>query len=500
MSSAIAPSPSPVNTTSVWHRRLLTLLLLTVSIWIAIAACTNTALPHDMAEQFVWAQTWQWGYPKHPPLPTWLFKLFLAFLPVAPWSLYAVSAFCISATGWLTYLLAKELSDIQAATCALALWTLQQPFSWRAWMFNHNSVMVLCVALVAFALVKALKTSQLRWWLLVALASGLSMLTKFQAALPLCGLLWVLVRTGAWRQNQVKLGMALTLIVTAVMLVPYFWWVFHGHADSLEYAKHQLGEGKEGHGDRVLLFLTVNLRMLMLVLLVLLGWFVYALREVGMTDKPERLTTEAKAWIEGLFVIPLLGVIAVGSTGGSTVPGHWGVQTFQFVSLALMLAFRSTLSRVPVVGGILPVLGLHAFGMLIALSPAMPHLHAKGTVQGYPAKVLTQRIQADWQAATNCPLRYAAAPFFEGGQIAAMVPGFPAVFEDADLSKSPWIDTRDMARAGYVVLTHSPLDLPPDAVHNEAMFLRASMQAPEIGDAYWAIVLPTSPCQTGHQR
>lgn len=499
MANLKAPDRSPLTNSGTCSTLLPLGLILTVFVWVAIAAVKNTALPHDMAEQFVWAQTWQWGYPKHPPLPTWLFKLVLTVLPVSPYALYALSAICISLTGVLTYLLAFELSGSRVASvCALALWTLQQPFSWRAWMFNHNSAMVLCVALTAFALAKALKTSRWPWWGLVAVAAGLSMLTKLQSALPLFGLLWVIFRTGQWRKPQVRHGVAITLAVAALMITPYFWWLFHGHADSIAYARHQLGAGNNGQSDRLLLFLLVNLRMLALVLIVLLGWCIHAMRERDAAEHPVPPAVEGKAWAEGLFLIPLLGVVAVGLSGGATVPGHWGVQTFQFVSVALMLWFHSQLSRQTLRTVAIPLVSLHVISMLVACSPYMDKLHAKGTVQGYPAQELVDRVLADWHASTACPLRYVVAPFFVGGQIAAMAPGFPAIFEDGDLSKSPWIDTEDMRRKGYVVVSSRPDGLPDTAQHTPSMSLFPPRAQHEIGPVFWAVVLPAEPCKPAH--
>lgn len=472
------------------------LLLLTVPIWVAIAWHANTALPHDMAEQFVWAQSWQWGYPKHPPLPTWLFKLVLEVLPVSPGALYALAALCITLTGCLTYLLTAELTDRRVALCALGLWSLQQPFSWRAWMFNHNSVLVLCIALAAWCLVRALKSGAMWWWLGVGVSSGLAMLTKFQAGLPLLGMLWALARLGALRQVRVQQGVLLAVLVSALVMLPYAWWVLHGHMDTFDYARHQLGEGQADQGGRLALFLLVNLRMLSLTLLVLLFW---VLRAMSAADANEGRTTLADAplrpWIEGLFIIPLIGVCLVGLSGGATVPGHWGVQTFQFVSVGLVLMFAGAIEATPPRLALMPVLACHLIAMLVAVSPAMAHLHANGTVQGYPARELARRINEDWRAKSTCPLRYVVAPFFEGGQLAAMVPGFPAIFEDGDLKKTPWIDPADLARKGHVVLAHERSALPAGAVTGERMALYPPEPLREMRPVFWAIVPPKVACQ-----
>ena len=46
--------------------------LVSVAVWALWAAIFNQAQFGDNIEQFNWSQSLQWGYSKHPPLPTWL--------------------------------------------------------------------------------------------------------------------------------------------------------------------------------------------------------------------------------------------------------------------------------------------------------------------------------------------------------------------------------------------------------------------------------------------
>ena len=53
-------------------RVLLTLSCVTTWIWIFFATLLNESQLNDSLEQFIWAQSFEWGYWKHPPLSTWL--------------------------------------------------------------------------------------------------------------------------------------------------------------------------------------------------------------------------------------------------------------------------------------------------------------------------------------------------------------------------------------------------------------------------------------------
>jgi hypothetical protein len=47
-----------------------------VASWTLLLLWAVGEVPVDSAEQMAWVRSLQWGYHKHPPLPTWL---------IAPW-------------------------------------------------------------------------------------------------------------------------------------------------------------------------------------------------------------------------------------------------------------------------------------------------------------------------------------------------------------------------------------------------------------------------------
>ena len=41
-------------------------------VWVLLYALTTLSPPVDNVEQLVWLRSMEWGYFKHPPLPTWI--------------------------------------------------------------------------------------------------------------------------------------------------------------------------------------------------------------------------------------------------------------------------------------------------------------------------------------------------------------------------------------------------------------------------------------------
>ena len=56
-----------------------------VLLWALVAWGFNTAQYGDHFEQFGWAQSLEWGYHKHPPLPTWLLGMAVRVFGQHPW-------------------------------------------------------------------------------------------------------------------------------------------------------------------------------------------------------------------------------------------------------------------------------------------------------------------------------------------------------------------------------------------------------------------------------
>ena len=134
-------------------------VVVALALWIGSAAYTNTALFPDVTEQFIWSKSLEWGYYKHPPLTTWIFAAVIGSIGSHIWVPGLLSGFCLAATGWLTWAIAGRVLGRRAAFYCLLLWSLQQPFSLRAYIYNHNVPLVLFSALTVWTLVAVVALS-----------------------------------------------------------------------------------------------------------------------------------------------------------------------------------------------------------------------------------------------------------------------------------------------------------------------------------------------------
>jgi hypothetical protein len=452
----------------------------------------------DHFEQFVWAHGVEWGYHKHPPLPTWMLAGTIAAF--GPWSGWAVvlASLCSLGTGFFTYRIARELLGHPAAVLALIFWGLQQPFSSRAHLFNHNTVMMLMVSATAWCLLKTLKSpTLLRWWAATGVLAGLAMLAKYQAAIPLAGLVVAAWLSGELRSRPCRVGLSITALLAVSVFAPHVAWVLEHDLTTLAYAAQ---EGRSSsaleRAWNVATFLAQQLRLLLPALL-FAGLLVVLPRTAsgGPTDEPGPDAKRRRAWLLGLVGFPLFVTVLTGPVLGVALQNHWGYQALQFASL--WLSWRMGRKGLPAHPGwlALPIL-LHAVFIGLAFSPSMMDRGSRKDAS-YPAQKLADAVRHDWQDDTSCPLSYVVGPTFEAGIVSVYNGGTAAVLEDGAYLKSPWIDRTRLRQMGAVHLAASPSDLPSHGVTRTGYLdVRSASPAPR-DRVYWAIVPPETCLQDG---
>jgi len=465
-----------------------------IAMWAIVGTAFSSAQWGDHLEQFIWAHSVQWGYHKHPPLPTWLLAAAIELFGPSVESARALAVLCVLGTGLFTYLLARELFDRQVASLTVLFWGLQHPFSYRCDLFNHNTVLMLTISGVAWCSLRAIRTPcSVRWWLAVGSLTGLSLLAKYQAVVPLLGVLLALWLSGELRSATVRLGVVLAMAVAMIIITPHIGWVVQHHLSTLEYATQQ------GHslawlerGVSVVEFVAQQLRFLLPALL--LGILVhYASRweDPVAHVEPAPLVGRQRAWLLGLVAFPFFATLLTAPLIGLRLQNHWGYQALQFVGLFFAWRLRDYLDTAKATWLVL-AFAVHGAFMALALqsagsAPLLSHAGRQDAL--YPAQQLADAVRRDWQDDTSCPLAIVVGPQFEAGLVSVYNGGTAAVLEDGDFAKSPWISRAELERSGAVYLAAELADLPSHRVTRIGS-LDVSVAFTAATQVYWAIVPP----------
>jgi 4-amino-4-deoxy-L-arabinose transferase-like glycosyltransferase len=466
-----------------------------IALWVIVPACRNSAQWGDNFEQFVWAHSLDWGYYKHPPLPTWLMGGLIALAGPSRYWAYLLAGLCNVGTAFFTLRIAQRLLGMRLAGLALLFWGLQQAFSARAQLYNHNTVLMLMTSATAWCALRATCSESMRWWFAAGVGAGGAMLSKYQALVPLGGLLVALMLCGDLLRVEVRRGVTLAGIVALMVFAPHAIWMVRHDFTTLRYAAQ---EGRPldwaGRGLSVASFLAQQVRLLLpaLALALLLAWLPGLRRHDGGPHHDlQELSHWRRAWLVGLVAFPVAVTLLTCPVLGLRLQNHWGFQCLQFVALWLAWRLRAAARR-PAAVLVALTLVLQGVSLAMIAGPLGPRPHEtwRRDDNDFPAQRLASAVMNDWTEMTGCRLKIVVGPAFEGGIISVYGGSSPAVLEGGDFRKTPWVTAEDLARDGAVYVAHDPQHLPPAAVMIDSMKLGVQTWSRHGDRLYWAIVPP----------
>ena len=243
----LPPTPSLAHASGALPPRTVWLGLLHALAWAALQSLVQGNLDsyNDMLENYAWAQTFEWGTFKHPPLFAWVVGAWFSVFPNADWA-YRLLAYTNVAAGlWGVAVLARRLQLAHLAPHAvlLLLWAL--PYTTLAAKFNANSQLLSLWPWTAVALLGALQARGARawgWHIALGLLAAASFLSKYYSGVFLVGFLVVALTRADGRRWLLSPWPWLALAVFVAALLPHLAWLRGSGFATLGYAMNQ-GDG-----------------------------------------------------------------------------------------------------------------------------------------------------------------------------------------------------------------------------------------------------------------
>jgi hypothetical protein len=470
--------------------------------WVVMLASTHPAQYSDSIEQYNWAHSLQWGYWKHPPLPTWIMRGAIALMGASHWTAPLLAALCLCASAFFVWLLARTLLSERAANLAVVIWPLHTALSTRADVYNHNTVLVLFSTAMAWAAARASASGRTRDWLLAGALAGCGLLSKYTALVTIVGVLVALWGSGRLRSarewRQVGLAGALAL----ALFLPHVMWAANEHLTTLHYLEHSARHLEPtGRSFAFGRFLVMQLGMIAFILIAAAAarYGPHAVGDSAKPAQPSRMDRRAlRAWMFGLIGVSIAAVAITVVVSGLKPQKMWGVHMLLF--LPLWLAWRIDMARPhgsPAMraGVTAAVLSISMMGYVTYESgEGAPHLRLHSPDRLVPAAQIAHAALADWRAATPCPLRIVTGNGFPAGLVSVYSGEYPEVLEEGDFTKSPWI-TPDQLRAWGAVEVYGPTPL--SLVPGDASFVLTPGPR-KFGDVaaavWWRVIPPASAC------
>ncbi len=219
----IAPAPAP----GADARYLFALLGGYFVLQIILRMAFPASLDLDESEAVMLAQGFHWGYGSQAPLYTWLQMLVFGCLGPSVLGLSVLKNLLLLSTYCLTFATTRALTRNTAGAIAAALSLLFLPqVAWESQRDLTHSVLSATLSMATlYCFVRIQQSRSMGWYLLLGLAAGCGLLSKYNYVLWLAGLLGAGLTLREFRSGLLNFKMLLALIVSVLIFLPHAVWM-----------------------------------------------------------------------------------------------------------------------------------------------------------------------------------------------------------------------------------------------------------------------------------
>ena len=434
------------------------------AVWLAHLASTSLAPPTDNIEQLTWVHSLEWGYYKHPPLPTWLFWLPAHVFGESTWTSYIVGAACTLASVGLLWRLLSQLRGARYATLALLAVLCITYYNGRLYYYNHNIVLMLFATASATLCWAAFKTGQLRWWAALGVAIGLGALAKYQIAVTIVSVLVFWLWQRGWRDARHRLGLLLAALIALLMFLPHLAWLRSHDFGPIGYAMQtSLGVhlGTRACSADAAHWLVDQLLNRALPAWLLLGAALWVSRRQAVAPAPLALPAThddaGRALLLSWGLVPLLFMPLLGVATGADLKLHWGTPFLLFAVPAAMelLGARVRWSQVALAPTAKAFVVIQGLLLLVSqlTSPRGPEFLRDHGWRTFDAAALAAKLEPlARKALAGGAICVVSGPAAPAGALALRLADHPLVLIDGRYDRSPWVSRDQVRRCGVLEL------------------------------------------------
>ena len=429
--------------------------------WVGVSSRSNFDAPGDMVEAYAWAQSWQWGYYKHPPLSAWVAGLWFGVVPESHLG-YSLLAALNSAVGLAGLaVLAREFLPRPWVLLAVAVAALAPGVTTLAMRFNANAILISTWPWALALFVRMMQRGRARDAVFCGLACALAMLGKYYSAVLLLSMLATALWLPAWRRRLLGAPFWLALAVFVICLAPHASWLLAQTHGPLQYA--QAATGHESHSDSVMRALTFGLAQ---VVFPLLAFLAFRLALVGparhraffQASSASLRPRNEPLWL--LAVLPIVATMVITVVTGARTASVWGLAIAGGLSLLAASRARdagATLS----LPRLWKTLGV-AWALVALLSPLWWQSRAAHATPAVaePREELAQALVRVWHNEVGGPLPWVSGTRALAASTAFYGSDHPRYWSFWNTAvETPWADAAEVAARGAVIVCETS-DLP----------------------------------------
>ena len=443
-------------------------------------------------EELVWANSFEWGYQKHPPFPSWImYPLTMVFGKVM-WLPFALGLLCVAFAQFISYHLyfriAKNAGFVNPNALGVVAVLTASPliyYSVRGGDFNHNAAQLWSIAAMFYfyyrtweyerEIDKRVLNYWLSWLSLGAL-TGLAFISKYSVVIQVAVLLLHLVVTRRWRFHRFWIGLLLAAGTFLLMTLPHLYWLYgqtiigQGPLYYVNHAMQSSATMTQRLGQIFIEFLmTQILRVLPCLVVVGLS---YRLCQKGVSLMSTK-TSDHSWWSkvfkqDQLFLMMLAGgptifAMLIGLLLDQKIEAKWAVTFFIMIGFIGWFFSDDRINLPKLIWWTIIAHLLFGLGYGLVTGPMANHFGYQGR-SNFPSKELAKVMQQRWQEhpelTNGMPMQFIIGDTWIIGNVIIHDPVSQGrnikPWIDGDDLSSPWLKPEDKQKPALILIDQVP--------------------------------------------
>jgi 4-amino-4-deoxy-L-arabinose transferase-like glycosyltransferase len=453
---AVPHSPTRAQTWALnWGVSLALLLALHVAVWTwaGVASRSNLDAPGDMVEAYVWGQSLEWGYFKHPPLSAWISGLWFTWMPEGHFG-YALLTALNGAVGLAgAAVLARRLLPADWALLSVAAAAMTPGITSLAMRFNANAVLVSTWPWAMALFVKMMQDGRRRDALFCGVACALAMLGKYYSAVLLASMLVTALALPAWRRRFATPLPWIAIATLLLCLLPHLNWLLSQTEGPIQYAQSAAHESPSAATMRALHFGLSQWLFPALAFGLLAVSLQPGRRRPAMVAALTSLVRPRREAAWWLAVTPIAATMLATVATGARTASVWGLPIAAGVSVLALSRARGAGARIDLRRAAC-ALGI-AWLLVAALAPVLWLVAARldAPSASEPREEMARQVDRLWRAEFNGPLPWVTGTRELAASVAFYADSHPRYWSAWNVAhETPWAEPERVFADGGVIV------------------------------------------------
>jgi 4-amino-4-deoxy-L-arabinose transferase-like glycosyltransferase len=308
-------------------------------LWTLIPSLSNLNLPLDTIEALAWGSNLDWGFNKHPPFSAFATELFHFIFGSNDWAYYFLSQIFVVISFFFVWKFSNEIFEDQIySLLSVLILSGIYFFNFTTPEFNVNISQLPFWALCVYFFYKGINLNKKIDWVLFGIFSSLGFLSKY-LFIYLLAAFFIYLIFNLKRFKKIIPNYLLSLIISLILLLPHFFWLFENNFITIFYGLNRTGLTE----FNILNHLLNPLIFLIKQIAILTPFFLMFFAIIKKFQFNINFKNKKNLFLITINLIPISLILATSIISGAKIRTMWMTPFYLFLGVLILEIFRKNI-------------------------------------------------------------------------------------------------------------------------------------------------------------